>query len=101
MATITKIGDGLQDRSSHYMRRIGQYTGPAAYVAGGDSFTPESLGLGRIDAIQLGIAWNGSATRLLVYDHTNKKVVWYVPNTGAEASGDLSGYTARFEAIGK
>ena len=101
MPTITKIGDGLQDKSSHYTRRVFQYTGPAAYVAGGDSLPPESIGLGRIDVMLCGTAFNGSAIRLLAYDYTNKKVVWYVPNTGSEASGDLSAYTCRMEVIGK
>lgn len=76
------------------------YTGPAAYVAGGDSFTGDDVGLGNIDAIVGGVAWNGSAVRLLVFDKTNGKVAWYVPNTGAEASGDLSGYTALIVVLG-
>lgn len=102
MPTITKIGDGLQDKSSHYARRIFQYTGPAAYVAGGDPLPAEAVGLGRIDCVVgLGNAWNGSAVRLVVYDYANKKLVWYVPNTGSEASGDLSAYTLRLEVIGK
>ncbi len=101
MATIAKIGDGLQDKSSHYSRRILQYTGPASYSAGGDSLTPESIGLGRIDAFLTAIASNGSAVRLLTYDYTTKKVQWWVPNTGSEATGDLSAYTVRLEILGK
>lgn len=76
------------------------YTGPASYVAGGDSFTGDDVGLGNIDAILGGVAWNGSAVRLLVFDKTNSKIAWYVPNTGAEASGDLSAYTALIVVLG-
>lgn len=102
MPTITKVGD-FQDRSSNFSRRIGQYTGPASYVTGGDPFPPEAIGLGQINALLVGLAWSGSAVRLLVYDPTAKKVVWYVPNTGAEVANaqDLSAFTVRFEAIGK
>ena len=78
------------------------YTGPAAYVAGGDSLAPSDVGLGTIEAVIVtgSGAWNGSAMRLLTYDATNQKVVWYVPDTGAEASGDLSAYTATLIVIG-
>ena len=76
------------------------YSGPAAYVAGGDPFTADNVGLGNIDAILGLIAWNGTATRLLVYDKTNGKMVWYVPDTGAEASGDLSAYSATIVVLG-
>jgi hypothetical protein len=76
------------------------YNGPASYVAGGDPFTGDDVGLGNIDAILGGVAWNGTATRLLVYDKTNGKIVWYVPNTGAEATGDLSAYAATIVVLG-
>ena len=76
------------------------YTGPAAYVAGGDALSGDDVGLGNIDAILGGVAWSGTATRLLVYDKTNAKMVWYVPNTGSEATGDLSAYTATLIVIG-
>jgi len=76
------------------------YTGPAAYVAGGDSFTGDNVGLGNIDAILGQVAWSGTATRLLVFDKTNSKIVWYVPDTGAEATGDLSAFTATIVVLG-
>jgi hypothetical protein len=100
MPTITKIGNGMHDKSSHYQRRIFQYTGPASYVAGGDALPPESVGLGTIVAVLGPVAWNGSASRILAWDPTNKKIVWYVPNTGSEATGDLSAYKANLEVIG-
>lgn len=99
MATIAKTGPAM-DVTGNYRRFVGQYTGPAAYVSGGESFPPEQLGLGKLDAVLFGMAWSGTAVRLIVYDRTNKKAVWYVPNTGSEASGDLSTYVCQFEAIG-
>lgn len=83
-----------RDNVSTHKAQFVRYTGPAAYVAGGDSFAPSDVGLGNIDAIDVcGVAWNGSATRLVAWDKTNAKLVWYVPDTGAEASGDLSAYS--------
>jgi hypothetical protein len=75
-------------------------TGPAAYVAGGDSFAPSDIGWSTFDLVLPEIAWDGTATRLVVYDRTNSKFVWYVPDTGAEASGDLSAYTFRVLVVG-
>lgn len=72
------------------------YTGPAAYVAGGDPLTPDDAGLGNIDAVIVtgSGASSGTAMRMLTYDRTTQKMLWFVPNTGAEATGDLSTYTA-------
>lgn len=100
MATLDLTSFRAEDGSNTKRRIQGIYTGPAAYVAGGDAITAVDIKLGQIHRISFGIAWSGTATRLVVYDYTNNKVVWYVPNTGAEASGDLSAYTTRFEAIG-
>jgi hypothetical protein len=76
------------------------YSGPAAYVAGGDPFTGDDVGLGNIDAILGQVAWNGTATMLLVFNKTSGKIVWYVPDTGAEATGDLSAYSATIVVLG-
>jgi hypothetical protein len=77
------------------------YTGPSTYVAGGDSFLPSDVGLGTIEAIiPCCVANNGTATRLIIYDTVAQKLEWYVPNTGAEASGDLSGYSVTLLVIG-
>lgn len=86
---------------SNTKRRIQvRYTGPSSYVAGGDSFVPADVKLGQIHVVDGFLAWNGSAVRLVTWDPTNQKMVWYVPNTGAEASGDLSAYKADIEVIG-
>jgi hypothetical protein len=77
------------------------YNGPASYVAGGDPLSADDVGLGNIDAILgVGVAWNGSAVRLLVWDKANQKMLWYVPNTGSEATGDLSAYAATIVVLG-
>ena len=102
MPTITKLGNFF-DKSGSFSRRAGLYTGPASYVTSGDSFPPESVSLGRFEHLDLGVAWDGAATtRLLVFDRANKKVLWFVPNTGAQVANgtDVSAFTATFEAVG-
>lgn len=98
--TITAIKQARDVMSTHKVLFF-DYTGPSAYVAGGDSFVPNDVGLGNIDFIDVAQAWNGSAVRLITYDKTNQKLVWYVPNTGAEASGDLSAYSVRIMVVGQ
>lgn len=106
MPTITRLGDFI-DRSGTYSRRIGLYTGPASYVQGGDSFPPESVNLKSIEHADFSIAWvpgtPGTAPYSVVYDRTNKKVVWFVTTTGAEVAGatNLSTFVADFEIVGK
>lgn len=97
---LTVIGNGMHDKSHHYQRRILKYTGPSTYVAGGDLVNPESIGLSKILVVAGLVASSGSAVRLLSWDAANKKIQWWVPNTGSEASGDLSTYTAYLEFIG-
>ena len=82
---------------------VGRYTGPASYVAAGDSLRPQELKLGQIAALIFEPAINAAGTiRLLVYDIANETVQWYVPNTGSEVADatDLSGFNARFSAFG-
>lgn len=102
MATLTlsTIRQNRDNWSTHKVQLF-LYTGPSAYVAGGDSLLPADVGWASFDGVDvLGVAFNGSATRLVGYDYTNQKFVWYVPNTGAEASGDLSAYVVRVMLIG-
>lgn len=77
--------------------RLVLYTGPSSYVTGGDSFTAADVDLGTLEHAPDFLAWNGSAVRLVVYDYTNSKYVWYVPNTGAEVANgvDLSAFAMR------
>jgi hypothetical protein len=98
--SITSIKQARDVMSTHKVLFF-DYTGPSSYSAGGDSFVPNDVGLGNIDFIDVAQAWNGSAVRLVTYDKTAQKLVWYVPNTGAEASGDLSAYSARIMVVGQ
>jgi len=84
-------------------RTIGTYTGPASYVAGGDALVAGDVKMGVLEHVSFEVATDGTSFRLLLYDHTNETVVWIVPDTGAEVAGttDLSGFNARFEAIGR
>ena len=79
----------------------GVYTGPASYATGGDAFLPADVKLGQIHFLDLELATNGTVVLLARYDYTNQKVKWFdlAGNEVANAT-DLSGYTARFEAVG-
>jgi hypothetical protein len=91
-----------RDNWSTHKVQVFLYTGPTLYVAGGDSLLPADVGWASFDGVDvLGVAYNGTNTvRLVGYDYTAQKFVWYVPNTGSEASGDLSTYTVRVLLIG-
>ncbi len=90
------------DRWNNNRIRNGTYTGPVLYVAGGDLATLQTdFGFSRVNNVFLGLAWNGTSVRLIVWDPTNKKIVWYVPETGAEASGNLSAYVAQILVVGQ
>ena len=99
--TITKLGD-FQDRSGSYSRRIFKYTGSIAYATGGDTFNPEAVGLGKIEAI-LGLTlWNGSAVLFGFWDQPNKKILWYSATSTQVTNGtDISAYVGYLEVIGK
>lgn len=101
MGTINRIGDFF-DRSGSYVRRVFEYVGPTAYATGGDSFTPESLAMGKIEAV-LGLTIsNGTNILFGFYNRSTKKVLWYSA-TGTEATNgtDYSAYKGLFEVIGK
>lgn len=108
MASINRnLAGNFFDRSGSYSRRIGVYTGPSNYPAGGDPFTPGEVALGRIDSFGaanglVAVASAFGSVRIVIYDYTNQVARWFVPNTGAEvaAGTDLSDYTAHFEIVG-
>lgn len=93
---------GVQDWAGSRRRQHTTVTGPASYLTGGDPFVPTDVALGKFDIVPNFIAWNGSAARLVVYDRTNAKLVWYVPDTGAEVANgvDLSAFTSIIEVVG-
>lgn len=81
-------------------------TGPSSYATGGDALDANTVfGWNSIDALDfIGVAYSSGAgaVRLLAWDRTNQKVLWFVPNTGAEVANgtDLSGYTVAVMAVG-
>ena len=104
MPTITRTIGAFHDSSNARIRKIGQYTGPAAYVTGGDPFTAANLGMGTVELLLFELAVNGAGTvRGIQYNASPGLARWIVLDTGAEVANgtDLSGFSARFEAIGK
>jgi hypothetical protein len=104
MATITQAYARSHDNAGIRARRVIDVQGPASYTTGGDPLEPGEVFLGEIEYFPSVIALeSGAAPRLVVYDHINHKLLWFVPNTAAEVSGstDLSGYSFRVEVIGK
>lgn len=106
MANLSETTLPVQARDVAGVRRrwVGRYTGPASYspAAVGDPFAPGEVEMGAIGVVH-GVAWNGSAVRILVYDQTNSTVRWFIPNTGAEVAGaqDLSAFIADIEVVGR
>lgn len=91
--TVSLTSFPARDRTATRLLQQVRYTGPASYVAGGDPIAGSDLGGGGdIYSVQCIIS-NGSAIRIGHWDYANQKLLFFVPNTGAEASGDLSGYT--------
>ncbi len=94
-----------EDGSNTKRRMQAIYTGPASYATGGDPFLPADIKLGQIDYLDLGTATDAPFTTAytLVYDYVNQTIIWLVTTTGLQAAAatNLSGFTARFEAIGR
>ena len=102
MGTINRSAGGFFDRSASNERRLVPYTGPSSYATGGDSLTPESLALGKMVAVLGLVISNGTTVYWGVYDYTNKKILWYSATaTEVPNATDLSGFTGRFEVVGK
>lgn len=92
-----------RDTSGIRRRIIAAYTGPASYPTGGEAFEAKHVQLSRIEHIKFNWARNNAGDlRLVLWDHTNNKTLWYVPSTGNEVAAltNLSGFTTRFEAAG-
>lgn len=101
--SISRDAVAMFDKSFTKERRIIAYTGSTSYATGGDTLTPEMVGLGKIEAI-LGLTIMNAAKTMLFgfYDVTNKKIIWNSATaTEVTNATDLSGYTGRFEVIGR
>ena len=89
--TLTLTNFPFRDKLQDRLVREVQYAGPSAYVAGGDPISGSDLGCGEIFGVY-GTISNGSAVRIPWWDYTNQKLMFFVPDTGAEAAGDLSAF---------
>lgn len=104
--TLDETKFPARDRMNDRVVRQVRYTGPASYVAGGESVNATNdLGMSEVYSVHGTIGNNNglvpTAIRLPMLDYVNQKLLWFVPNTGAEASGDLSGYTGTLTFYGK
>lgn len=102
MATLDRTTVQFQDASATRIRRIGRYTGPAAYTTGGDPLTPAELALGKVDLLIFEHPTDGTTIRLVEYEVAARTVKWYdLAGTEIANGTNLSTFSARFEAIGK
>lgn len=105
MPTIDRTIGAFFDSSAGRLRRIGRYVGPNPYVTGGDPLLPADVAMGRIELLDIAAALDatGANMRILVWNSVTQKVQWFVSTTGVEVANgvDLSGFAARFEAIGQ
>ena len=92
------------DRSNARIRKIGRMVGPSSYTTGGDvTVTPALFGLGKVDVVLFEPFANAALTAIKWgrYDVATKAMQFFDNNTTETAAAtDLSGFSARFEAIG-
>ena len=100
--SFTAVPRQGRDNWSTHKVLLGVLTGPASYATGGESFAPADVGWGNLDLVLVGIASDGTNTRLVVYNRTTQKLMWFVPDTNAEVANgtDLSTFTAEMLVAG-
>lgn len=101
MATLDK-DLAPHDGSNTCRRWVLGYTGPSSYATGGDSMTPEDVGMGKIFAV-LGLTiTNGTLTYIGWYNRSTEKIMWFDMAGAQVANGvDLDAFTGSFEVIGQ
>lgn len=100
--TIDETKFVARERMNDRLARQVKYTGPASYVAGGDPVNATTeLGMAEVYGAADLIIGNGSSIRIGWFDYPNQKIQWFVPNTGSEATGDLSAYSGTIMFFGK
>lgn len=104
------VGTRGQDVWGHYKNTPFVYTGPAAYVTGGETIAPNLLKLGTIEWMTNGVGINALATLgvLFIWNPTTAKLQAFWGNAGSasalpEVAADtvLNGYRALILAFGK
>ena len=101
MATISFSGVRPYDNAGIRKRTIGTLTGPVLYAAGGFSFTAAEVKMGVIEKLTLEPFVNATPVCLITKYNYATNMVQVFDMAGAESGAvDLSGYTARFEAVG-
>lgn len=98
--TIVETNFPARDRLNDRLVREVQYTGPTLYVAGGDPIGVNDVGMGDIFGVY-GVISSGTAVLIVRWDYTNQKLMFFVPNTGAEAAGNLSTFSGTLLFTGK
>lgn len=100
---ISETSFPARDRLNDRLVREVRYTGPASYVTGGDPVNAANeLGMGEVYGVYGGIS-SGSAVVIPFFDYANQKILWFVPNTGAQVANavDLSTFSGTLLFTGK
>jgi hypothetical protein len=75
-----------------------------SYPTGGESLTPNDVGLKTIDTVQGGVApatSGGATARTVAYDHTNQKLLVYTTASAEAANAsDQSAFSIRLRFVG-
>lgn len=88
-------------------RQVATLTGPSAgdggYLTGGIPVDPAEVRMGKIFAILGAVISDGSAIRVGWYNVATEKLMFFVPDTGAEVANatDLSTFSGRVEFVGQ
>lgn len=101
--TLNETSFPARDRWNDRLVREVRYTGPASYATGGDPVNAsDELGMGEVFGVY-GTISDGSAVRVPFFDYANQKILWFVPDTGAEVAGavDLSTFSGTLLFTGK
>lgn len=100
---LTRTVGNYFDSSASFLRRVERWAGPSSYVTGGEDCSPAMFGLGLIVKGPSGIASNGTDTRLVWWNPTTEKLMWFLPDTNAQVANgqDLSAYSFQYDVIGR
>jgi hypothetical protein len=95
------IGNYFDNTHAHLLR-VARWKGPSSYVTGGEDVSPSVFGLGKVIAISVGNATDGTNLREVAWNPATQKLQWFVGTTGVEVAGavDLSTYTLGLVVFG-